>query len=235
MANRRFTQFYNTLHKMPVQLDCNFIVDPANGNGLGIRSLKGPGIANVFMNTSAPLTGSGNPNPIAGYIYVQFQDNYNYYYFGSSGFVSPLSGSNIAVDASDALLTAGHVYTITVVGTSTAADWIALGVPKGISPAPGVSFVALATGAGAGNGQVQSSATAGSGIDNIEVIGNPNTTLSYQGGTVLGSKGGSYMILACYAATNSSTTTKIVKAPATGSVVGLSFVFSNSRITQQGD
>ena len=42
----------------PVLIDCNFIVDPANGNGHGIRSLKGQGVKNVFMNSTASLTGT---------------------------------------------------------------------------------------------------------------------------------------------------------------------------------
>jgi hypothetical protein len=58
MANARYTQFFYTSHKKPVLLDCNFIVDQTNGNGLGIRSLKGQGISNVFMNTTASITGT---------------------------------------------------------------------------------------------------------------------------------------------------------------------------------
>ena len=49
--------FY-TPHTRPVLLDCNFAVDVANGNGLGIRSLKGQGIKNVFMNSTAAFTGT---------------------------------------------------------------------------------------------------------------------------------------------------------------------------------
>lgn len=60
MANRRFTQFFNTLHTKPVLLDCNFIIDSANGNGLGLRGLKGPGIQAVYMNSTATFTGTLN-------------------------------------------------------------------------------------------------------------------------------------------------------------------------------
>lgn len=55
MANRNYAsagKLY-TGHVKPVLIDCNFIVDSTNGNGLGIRSLKGPYVQNVFMNTSA--------------------------------------------------------------------------------------------------------------------------------------------------------------------------------------
>lgn len=42
----------------PVLIDCNFIVDATNGNGMGIRSLKGQGVRNVYMATSASFTGT---------------------------------------------------------------------------------------------------------------------------------------------------------------------------------
>src|ERR1700722_13005671 len=77
----------------PMVVECNFIVDAANGNGLGIRSLKSNGyIQNVFMHTSStPGTNNGytNPNPAVGLILVQFKNNFNYYLGGFSGFVSP--------------------------------------------------------------------------------------------------------------------------------------------------
>ena len=59
----------------PMVVNCNFIVDSTNGNGLGIRSLKSNGyVRNVFMHTSAtPGSNDGylNPNPASGYILVQ--------------------------------------------------------------------------------------------------------------------------------------------------------------------
>jgi hypothetical protein len=42
----------------PVLIDCNFIVDSANGNGYGNRTLKGQGVKAVYMNTSAAITGT---------------------------------------------------------------------------------------------------------------------------------------------------------------------------------
>lgn len=42
----------------PVLIDCNFIVDSTNGNGLGIRQLKGQGVKAVYMATSASITGT---------------------------------------------------------------------------------------------------------------------------------------------------------------------------------
>lgn len=109
-------RFYSTLVR-PVLIECNYIVDSTNGNGLGIRSLKGANVKNVFMHTTqTPGTNNGytNPNPLAGYALIQLSNNYNKYAGGFSGFVSPLSGSNVAINGS--ALTAGQPYVITSVG-----------------------------------------------------------------------------------------------------------------------
>jgi hypothetical protein len=61
--------------------------------------------------------------------------------------------TSIAIDSTNLVI--GNRYTITNVGTSTLADWQAIGVPSSITPNYGVSFVATATGSGSGNGTVQ--------------------------------------------------------------------------------
>lgn len=219
MANRLFTQFNYSLHKAPVSLDCNFIVDSANGNGLGIRSLKGPGIKSVFMHTSAPLSGSGNPNPESGIIEVILQDNYFRYFTGFSGFASPLSGTPISISAG---LTLGHPYIITSLGTSTQANFQALGLPSYITAAPGVSFIATSASAGTGTGTVQAPLAAGSGIDHIEVIGDPNLMNSSS------PTSGMSFILACYK-------NGVLTAPTDGATISLAFSLSNSSIIVQGE
>lgn len=237
MAN---TFFYNTgkvfmKHNMPVILDCNFVVDVANGNGLGLRNLKGPGIQNAFMHTSAsPGIGNNgvlNPNPASGYIAIQLSDNYNQYLYGASGFVSPASGANIAVTAAGALLTVGQVYIITVVGTTTAADWTALGLPTGVTPVAGAAFVAKATGAGVGSGQVQVPKANGSGITTIEVVGDPQKEIAPSSLAIQGS----WIFVQCLAATAGGNTALVATAPADGSVVGLQFVLSNSSVVVAGE
>lgn len=114
-------RYYSFLNR-PVLVDCNFIVDATNGNGLGVRSVKGSGVRNVFMHTSAtPGKGLGgflNPNPASGYALVQLHNNYNRYAGGFSGFVSPLSGSNVAINGS--ALTAGLPYVIVSAGHGSA-------------------------------------------------------------------------------------------------------------------
>ena len=352
---------YSFLNR-PVLVDCNFIVDPANGNGLGIRSLKGAGVRNVFMHTSAtPGKGQGgflNPNPAAGYAVIQLHNNYSYYTGGFSGFVSPTTGSSLAINST--ALTIGNPYIITSVGHATAGtvtiapvadvsgslastwfrlydaygntfiiwfsvsgvgsapsgvsgtlvqqtiasgssaatigaalvitienllaaqpgnltapsgvdsftasgtttvtvvstqtnpigplpgppadgaiptgftfanvdystnlqDWQGVGLPKGVVPNVGASFVATATGYSTGGGSTGTVMAPGvSGITSIEVVGDPNQSIAPipMGGSA---NIGSLFMIQFLAPTSSSVTTPIATAPATNSVCGLSF------------
>ncbi len=222
MANRLFTQFNYSLHKMPVSLDCNFVVDQANGNGLGLRSLKGPGILKAYMHTSAPLAGSGNPNPAAGTIIVYFQDTYFRSLSGCSSIVAPVSGTPIVITAAGAHIVNGTPYVITQVGTSTTADWQAIGLPVGIIPAVGVAFIGSATtGAGTGSGQVMVVKATASGIDHFETVGDPNLTIGNGSSTP-------YIIIDCFLGTTKT-------QPADGTVISLQFLLSNSSIIVQGE
>ena len=211
----------------PVLLSCNFVVDSANGNGLGLRNLKGAGVANVFMHTSAtPGRGAGgalNPNPAPGIVVVQFQNNYQRYLGGFSGQVSPLTGSALTS------VSANTAYVITSLGTATLAQWQAKGLPVGFTPAVGAAFVATASGTIGGSATVKVPGV--SGIDQIEVIGDPNQTFSNSN---LYQNGGGYMLVQMLASTNASTTTLIPTAPADGSVVSLSFYLSNSSVAVSG-
>lgn len=117
-----YGKFYSMLSK-PVLVDCNFVVDSTNGNGLGIRSLKGQGVQNVFMHTSAtpgkgPINGLLNPNPAVGYAWIELAYNYSRYYGGASGFVSPTTGGTLAINAS--ALTIGNPYIVASVGHAAA-------------------------------------------------------------------------------------------------------------------
>lgn len=214
MANRYLNQFYYTFHKMPALVDCNFIVDSTNGNGLGIRSLKGPGIKAVYMHTTQ-TPAAGNPNPGSGVIVVQLQDNWFRYFGGFSGQVQPVSGTPLTAT------TANVAYVITSLGTATAAQWQAVGLPAGFVPAVGMAFIATASATIGGSATVEVSAAAGSGIDHIEVLGDPNTTINTPAAP-------SQIILQCFAGGTKT-------APADGSVIGLSFYLSNSSVVVQGE
>lgn len=225
MANRNWAsggKIYS-MHVSPVLLDCNFVVD--NTSTTGITSLKGPTVASVLMNSGAATPSA---TIAAGTIVVRFQDNYNRVFAGVTGqIISPASGSDVKIDNS--AMTAGVAYRITTLGNATAAKWHAIGVPAGITPAVGVSFVATTNG-GAGNtltSRVQTSATAGSGVASIELAGDPTNTANPDPTANQGY--GAYFILQCrdYAGA--------LVAPAAGSKISLEFYFSNSSITVQGE
>lgn len=206
MANTRYTQFFYTKHMMPVLLDCNFTVGATGAVTAG--TVKGPGVYAVTRLAT-------------GTYKVQFNDNYNKFYAGFSGFVSDTTGSTAVGSISP-----GTVYIIASLGTTTTAQWVTAGVPAGITPAVGVAFLCAATSSGTGT----CSTPVNSGITKVEVIGLPNTTIA-----PLGQQQGGYVIVQTLGATDASTTTLIPKDPAEGSICYLSFYLSNSSVTVQGE
>lgn len=204
----------------PILLSCNFVVDPTNGNGLGIRSLKGSGIANAFMHTSAtPGVGNYNqlnPNPASGVIMLQLTNQFNRYLSGWGGFVSPLSGTPLTA-------TAAHTtYVIVSLGTATLAQWQAVGFPAGMTPSVGAAFVATATATIGGSAAVET--VTSSGVDSIEVMGDPNQTLQNSN---LYLNCGAIIMQQCLLG-------GVLTAPAAGTVVGLNLYLSNSSVQVNG-
>lgn len=128
----------------PIKIDCNFIVDASNGNGLGIRSLKSNGyVRNVFMHTSStPGSNEGylNPNPAVGYAFIQLKSNYNVYLGGFSGFVSPTTGSTKVINAT--ALTIGNPYVIAAVGTVAKPKFTVLAIADSAGNSAGKYFTA---------------------------------------------------------------------------------------------
>jgi hypothetical protein len=204
-----------TIHGGSSQIWCNFIVDSTNGNGLGIRSLKTNAAAdkvlNVFMHTSAsPL--SGNPNPAAGNIIVQLALPYAGYVNGTSGYGAPLSGSVVNVTSG---LTQFALYVIVSVGTTTLTQWQTLGLPVGVTPAVGATFIAATASAGSGTGAVELASATGPIVGGIVLVGDPNTTCNVASGALI--------YCQTFAATNSSTTTLALTNPPDGTVIGMTF------------
>lgn len=225
MANRNWAsggKLYS-MHVKPVLLDFSFNVD--NTTGSGVANLKGPCVTSVFMNSTAPS--GGNPNPPAGFIMVKLADNYPRLYNVLGSIQSPNSGSALTS------VTSGVVYVITALGTTTLAQWVARGLPLGVTPAVGVAFVATSTGSIGGTGAVQIPAANSSGLANtIEVVGNPDVSLANSNQPAYG---GGFLILRCMGATSSSVTTRIAVAPAAGSLINLSIILSDSSILIQGE
>lgn len=220
MANRNWMNGHKIYVNAtaPSMVSLNFVVDSANGNGLGVRSVKSNGyVKSVFMNTSSsPAVGS--PNPAAGYIMVQLTDNYARSLAGFNSIVSPVSGTPLTA------VTTGLAYTIVSLGTASLAQWQAAGVPAGFVPAVGMSFVATSSTTIGGSASVEVPATAGSNITNIETVGDPNASINNVNMAV---NGGAYVILRCLK-------NAALQAPADGSVISLNFLLDNSSVSVDG-
>ncbi len=172
----------------PYEIAIQFTVAQANSDGLGITGLKSNGwVRNVFMNTSqTPGVGNDsvtNPDPDAGNIIIQLKQNFNVFLGMSWSSQGVVTGGELTST------TDGITYQITAVGTTTEAQWVAAGLPSGVTAAVGVSFNAAATGAIGGTGTVK--AVTGSAVDSIQVIGNPTLATTSD----IGRYGGQYVLL----------------------------------------
>lgn len=206
MANRRLTQFFYTPHMMPVLIDGNVAIGATGAVG----TTNGPGISSVTRLA-------------AGVYKIKLQDNYFKFYGMDATFKAPVTGSNVLATA----FSPGTVYEITALGTTTTANWVTAGVPVGITPAVGVSFLAAATSAGTGTAK----AIGNSGISAVEVVGLSNTQLGPVGA---GNQGG-YVVIQTLAAMDATTTTMIPTDPANGSILYVSLYLSNSSVVVQGE
>lgn len=205
MANRNFPQARQWgFHLMPVRIDANISIGssgaPTVNNALGINSIT---------------------RLSAGVYQIQLQDNYPDLIGFKASFISPVTSSS-AVNMGS--LVTSTIYQIITLGTSTQAQWVAAGVPAGITAAPGVVF--KAAGAGAGNGTVKVLSV--SGIATTELIGQPaDIMLSNQPFQAMS---GGYITFQCLAPTDSSTTTLIPTDPANGSIMLLEIILNNSNV-----
>lgn len=172
-------------------------------------------------------TAAGSANPLSGFAVIKLRSNW-FKFFGSfQNVISPLTGTNISISGS-AVLTIGDPYVITALGTTTQAQWVAVGLNSGVTAAPGVSFIASVTGGGSGTGTVQAPSI--SGIQAIELVGDPSTYFTND----LPGKG-SQLIAQFLGSTSTSVTTLIPTAPATGSKVSIALYVSDSSVTVAGE
>ena len=160
-------------------------------------------------------------SPSAGVIIVQFQDNFNKLLKGFKSIVSPASGTSLSSTI------ANQPMIITSLGSATPAQFQAVGLPKGITPAVGVSFIASSSSLIGGGASVMQSASSGSGILSIETVGDPNASIAPDPTKNQGF--GAQLILQARDYTGANA------APADGSVISLGFLFSNSGVTVKGE
>lgn len=194
------------------KISCQFTVNAADAGGFGLTGLtKTFGISNVFMHTSQ-TAGSGNPNPAAGYIAVEFSEAFADLQGLTYKISPPLSGTNVNVTTG---LSQFGAYVITGLGTTPASGWHTLGVPTGITPAVGVAFIAATASVGSGTGTVQIMKAAGPAIFLVGVLGTPSVNLA--------PAAGGQLLFVCLGPTSVSNPTLIPVNPADGTVMSLAF------------
>lgn len=120
----------------PVLIDCNFVIDPANGNGYGIRSLKGQGVQAVYMHSTASIhgtvtSGSANITAIAE---------------GTASLLPgmPIQGTSIPAGTTIvAVLSSGSVQMSALATGTHASEVITYQAPGNPNPAAGYALVRL--------------------------------------------------------------------------------------------
>lgn len=146
-------------------------------------------------------------------------NSYNRYLGEFSSQSAPLSGSSLTA------VVANSVYTIVSLGTASLAQWQAVGLTPGIVPAVGSTFVASSSGTIGGSAAVQAPLAAGSGIDHIEAIGDPNMTI----GNIISNppKGRGYVVFACFK-------NGVITQPTDGSTISIAAYFNDSSVLIAG-
>lgn len=218
----------------PMVTSLTWTVTPTNG--LGITSLKSNGyVENVFMHTSTTPTANGgftNPNPAAGYGVIQLKRNFNKFLGLMGSSVTPPNVTATKID--NTALTIGQAYVISTLGNATAAQWATVGVPRGITPAVGVAFIAIATTAGTGNTSTSRVMLPSvSATTSLELIGQVDTMIT----TSVSSNAGQQLLfqfLAPTINTGAYVVPMVPTAPATGSVITMSLLFDGSSVTIDG-
>lgn len=220
--------FYNNTFK-PLKLDLAFTV--AATNGLGVTSLKSNGyVNNVFMHTSTTPTannGFTNPNPAVGIIAVQLKQNFNVF-LGSETIITAINGTPVKTDNN--AMTVGGIYTISTLGNETAARWLTLGVPVGVTPAVGVTFIALSQGGTTNTSTSRVAPPATQPLLTAQMVGSPILTNN----TNVRGNAGLWLFFQTLGATASGDVTLIPTAPAAGAVVSMSLFFDQSSVTVDG-
>lgn len=196
----------------PVLVSCTFTVDSAAP--AGVSNLTGGTVQNVWMHSAAPS--ASNPNPVASVMQVRLQDNYSKLLGLSVSLQEAASGIDLAATV------AGTPYVITTLGSTSLAQWQAVGLPAGVAPAVGVCFVATATQAIGGTGKVQTSVDCQA--PEVSILGNANANLQRANQMV---NGGAILTLISRAA-------GAPVALRNGTVVRLNMLLSNSSVQVQG-
>lgn len=153
----------------------------------------------------------------------------------NSGHTVTVTGSLTTVSFSPLPQDVSTGFTVSAVTyTSLSTAWQSVGVPPGLIPAVGLSFIATSTGAAVISSAATVQAVGVSAISSIEVIGDANKSIA---NSSIATNGGAWILVQFLAPTISTgayIAPMIPTAPAAGSVVGMSFFFDGSAVTVDG-
>lgn len=194
MANRFFQQFFFSLNHYPVWLEGSADIG-ASGAASG---LKGSGLLSLTRKA-------------AGVYELKLEDNYSKFLAFDVKFAGPVTGAAVTAGS----FVSGTLYRILTVGNT---DYTAVGLPAGITAAPGATFVA--SGAGAGTGTVK--AITESAVYKVELVGDPSLMDSP-------SVQGAVLHFVCWDAAGSPVD------PADGSKMWLQVCYRNSSVKGKGE
>lgn len=194
MANRFFQQFFFSLNHYPVWLEGSAVI----GSSGATSALKGSGISSLTRKA-------------AGTYELKLEDNYYRFLDFQACLVAPVTGSAITAGS----FVSGTLYVIQTVGNT---DYSAVGLPAGVTAAPGVPFVA--SGVGAGTGTVKAVGT--TGVFDVEVVGDPQVT-------VAPSVAGSVLYFVCKDASGAPVD------PTSGSILYFDVCYRNSSVKGKGE
>lgn len=205
---------------MPQEIFLSWTVAASDSGGLGITGLKSNGWAQyVFMHTSqtpGAVSGVTNPNPADGVVAIRLKQNFNVFLGAQCTALNTVTGEALTST------TTGTTYQIVTVGTTTTAQWVTAGLPVGLTPAAGMTFVAAATASFGGSGTVK--AIAAPGFDNFSISGNPTSTIQSND---IGTYHGAYLVGKFILAGS-------LAAPTAGTVINLRLSFDRSSVTVDG-
>lgn len=206
MANRNWpSQRLYTQHLMAVNLDVQVSIGAAGAPT--IVSGTGKGVTSITRLKT-------------GTYQIQLNDNYTQLLGFDAQLVSPAGASPVTGGS----FVIGTVYQIVTMGNTTQAQWVAAGVPAGITAAVGVVFLAATVGAGTGTAAVPSVSGANA---MIELIGNPQLMLNNQ---PFQANQGGYVNFQTLGPTAAGNTAPIPTDPANGSMMTVNLYLSNSSV-----
>lgn len=200
---------------------------PVGVSGTLVQQTISSGATAAQVGTALAITIAGLPSGVSGVF--SFTAAGTTTVTVTSTRAAPLSGP-----PADGTIATGFTFAIVNFKTNIQ-NWYGVGLPSGLVPTVGQTFVATATGdsTGGGSSGTVKLMTIGA-IQAVETLGDPSLTLNPAPVGPSGKAGG-FILMQFLAATSSSVTTQIPSAPTDGTVVNLAFYLEAASVLIAGE